>query len=131
MKIFKALNQATFKGLIASMHDCSEGGIGVALAEMAFSGGYGVSATLNKVPVEGDVKRDDVILFSESNSRLLVEVSPENQKAFEKVLAGVPKAVIGLVEESPEFVVYGMKDKPCVNLYIQDLKESWQKPLRW
>ncbi len=41
-KIFTALSRAVQKGLVASMHDCSEGGLAVALAEMAFSGGLGI-----------------------------------------------------------------------------------------
>jgi phosphoribosylformylglycinamidine synthase len=129
--MYKKIYAASQKGLIAAMHDCSEGGIGVALAEMAFSGGFGITARLSKVPYRGESGRNDAILFSESNSRLIVEVAAENQKSFEKTLAGVKKAVIGTVEATPEFIIYGKDEKPCVNTYIQDLKQSWQQPLRW
>ena len=131
MKSFKALNQAVSKGLVKSIHDCSEGGLGVALAEMAFSGMLGATIHLDKVPYKGDDVRSDKVLFSESNSRFVVEVTKADQIDFEKILEGITFGVIGQVEETPEFIVYGRKDEVCVNLYIQDLKEAWQKPLRW
>jgi phosphoribosylformylglycinamidine synthase II len=131
LKIFERLSSSVKSGLIRSMHDCSEGGLGVALAEMAFSGGFGVSARLDQVPVKGKIVRNDVVLFSESHSRFVVEVSPEKQNAFEKALRGLPFSMIGRVEESPEFIVYGLNQKVCVNADIADLKEAWQQPLRW
>ncbi|VAX35956.1 Phosphoribosylformylglycinamidine synthase, PurS subunit / Phosphoribosylformylglycinamidine synthase, synthetase subunit [hydrothermal vent metagenome] len=131
IKTFLALNKAMSKGLVQSSHDCSEGGIGVALAEMAFSGGLGVTVRLDQVPYKGEQGRSDTVLFSESNTRFLLEVSPENQKKFEQVMKDVPLGCIGHVEATPEFVVYGMQKEICVNTYIAELKEFWQKPLRW
>ena len=55
---------------------------GVALAEMAFSGGLGVTARLDKVPAKRNIKKNDILLFSESNTRFLVEVDPKNQSKF-------------------------------------------------
>ncbi|MFC1510115.1 phosphoribosylformylglycinamidine synthase subunit PurL [Candidatus Omnitrophota bacterium] len=129
--IFKALTKAAQKGLIASMHDCSEGGLGCALAEMAFSGNLGVTARLDKVPYQGKLKRDDIVLFSESNTRILVEVAPAQQKKFESMLEGIVYDQIGRVEESPEFVVYGLDQEICVNVHIEDLKEHWKAPLNF
>jgi len=131
VKIFSALTSAVKKRLIRSMHDCSEGGLAVALAEMAFSGGLGVTARLDKVVFKGKVKKNSTVLFSESNSRFIVEIEPKNQKKFEQLLKGIPKGLIGRVEESPEFIVYGLNQQVCINTYIQDLKEAWQQPLRW
>jgi phosphoribosylformylglycinamidine synthase len=129
--IFDLVSQAVRRGWIRSLHDCSEGGLGVSLAEMAFSGGLGVTATLKDVCFKGTDARNDSILFSESTSRFVAEVSPRQQKAFEKALGPVSCRCIGRVEESPEFVVYGRDEKVCVNVMIDDLKEAWQKPLRW
>lgn len=130
-KIFTALYAAVKKELIASMHDCSEGGLGVALAEMAFSGGLGLTVRLDKVPYKGKERRDDFILFSESNSRFVVEIPEENKEKFEGLLKGIPFGCIGCVEESPEFIIYGVNKQVCVNTYIADLKEVWKRPLRW
>lgn len=131
LKIFQALHKAAQQGLVAAMHDCSEGGLAAALAEMSFSGGVGAAIQLERVPYEGKIKRNDIILFSESNSRLIVEVSPENQKRFENLLKGIAFGCIGRVEAKPEFVVYGLDKKVCLKAYSDNLKEAWQKPLRW
>lgn len=130
-KIFKNMSAAVKAGLVRSIHDCSEGGIGVALAEMAFSGGFGVTARLDKVPLKGKIRRNDLILFSESHSRFIVEVGPAKQKQFESKFKGLPFGLIGRVEASPEFIIYGLDKKACVNAYIDELKQAWQKPLRW
>ncbi|MDP2652516.1 MAG: phosphoribosylformylglycinamidine synthase subunit PurL [Candidatus Omnitrophota bacterium] len=130
VKIFQALSRAVRKGLVRSAHDCSEGGLGVALAEMAFSGGLGVTVRLDQAPSSG-TKRNDEILFSESNTRFLAEVAPEHQKAFERTMAGVACRMIGRVESTPEFIVHGLNREVCVNAHIGDLKDAWQKPLSW
>ena len=46
----ETLSAAINSGLVRSCHDCSEGGIGVAVSEMAFSGGYGMSLSLGNIP---------------------------------------------------------------------------------
>ena len=77
-----ALAAAMEKGLVRACHDCSEGGIGVAAAEMAFAGGLGMVIHLDKVPLAEPIERDDFVLFSESNTRFLAEVAPEDKQTF-------------------------------------------------
>jgi phosphoribosylformylglycinamidine synthase len=125
------LSQATAQGLVRACHDCSEGGIGVAVAEMAFAGGLGAEVQLKSVPLGEKMERDDFILFSESNTRFIVEVTPENQKKFEEIMKGVTFANIGKVTDSDRLEIYGLKGKKIVNQSLADLKEAWQKPLRW
>ena len=71
-KLMERLSLATKNGLVRSCHDLSEGGIGVAIAEMAFAGGLGAVVSLKDVPLGEPMGRDDLVLFSESNSRFLV-----------------------------------------------------------
>jgi phosphoribosylformylglycinamidine synthase II len=131
-QIFEALSKASSLGLIKAMHDCSEGGIGVAAAEMAFSGGLGMELFLSEVPYNAESQvRNDFILFSESNSRFIVEVEKKNQKPFEKILKGLPSGLIGCVSSKKQFKVYGLDRKTCIHTDIAELKEAWQKPLRW
>jgi len=132
-KTFTALSKIGKRGLIQSMHDCSEGGMGVALAEMAFSGGLGATVRLDQVLYKGKKKQNDIVLFSESNGRFLAEVTPKNSKRFEKNLTdeGVAFSLIGKVEETPEFIIYGLNKEVCINAFIKDLKEAWQKPLNF
>lgn len=130
-RIFTALSKAVQKGLIRSMHDCSEGGLAAALAETAFAGGLGVTAHAVKVPFEGKNRRSDTVLFAESNSRFIVEVEPSCRAKFEKVIEGIPFAPIGAVEAAPELTVYGLDGKICVKSSLDDLKNAWQKPLKF
>ncbi len=130
-KLMESLSRATAKGLVCACHDCSEGGIGVAVAEMAFAGGLGAKVDLKSAPLGEPVDRDDFILFSESNSRFIVEVAPEKQVEFEKALGGNFFAMIGQVNNTDRFEVTGTKGKRVVSVPVSDLKEAWQKPLRW
>ncbi|HLD69762.1 MAG TPA: phosphoribosylformylglycinamidine synthase subunit PurL, partial [Candidatus Omnitrophota bacterium] len=131
-RIFQRVSNSIEKGLVRSAHDCSEGGLGAALAEMAFAGGLGATVRLDQVPfknLNGTKERNDTILFSESNSRFVVEVERDKKEYFEQCLKGVSFAQIGRVEESPEFVVYGLDQKVCVKTFIDVLKQAWQKSL--
>ena len=128
--LFDALSRAAAKGLVRSMHDCSEGGLAVALAEMAFSGSLGMDVFLSSVPYVGE-KRDDFILFSESNSRFVVEVEKKNKEKFERALKGKPFGLIGCLNNKKDFKVYGLGGKMCIKADINKLKEAWRAPLKW
>jgi len=139
LKIFNRISRAVQLGLLRACHDLSEGGIAVALAEMAFAGGFGVEAYLEKVPyvaqgsrlkAQGE-KRDDVILFSESNTRFIAEVRKKDKKAFENLMKGIPAGLIGEVSKEKDFKIYGLDGKKIIDIGIDKLKEAWQKLLRW
>jgi len=130
-KIFAVLSKATEKGLVKAMHDCSDGGLGVALAEMAFSGGLGAEIFLSEIPYESEAPRNDFLLFSESNSRFVVEVDKKNKEEFEKTLKGADFGLIGCFASDNVFRVYGLDGRVCVETDARKLKESWQKPLKW
>ena len=129
--LMEKLSNASEKGLVKACHDCSEGGIGVAVAEMSFAGGLGAEIKIKSVPLSEKITRDDFILFSESNSRFIVEIAPQNKEKFEKTLQGVSFANIGTTNNSNKLEVFGLSGKKVVSESISDLKEAWQKPLRW
>ena len=126
-----ALSAAVEDGLVKACHDCSEGGIAVAAAEMAFAGGLGVEICLRGVPLGEPISRDDFALFSESNTRFLVEVAPEHKTEFENMMTGVDFAAIGRVTNEQSLDVYGVSGKRVLWASLAELKEAWQKPLRW
>jgi phosphoribosylformylglycinamidine synthase II len=130
-KLMNALSLAMKGGLVKACHDLSEGGIGVAAAEMAFAGGLGIGVDLNNVPLGEAMERDDYILFSESNSRFLVEVALGDRQSFEKAMVGNEFAQIGRVTEDRKLVIKGKNSKVVLTAPIDELKEAWQKPLRW
>ncbi|RLB04311.1 MAG: phosphoribosylformylglycinamidine synthase, partial [Deltaproteobacteria bacterium] len=105
------------------------GGLGVALAESAFAGGWGMEVDLRRVPFER-IERDDYLLFSESQSRFVVTVHPTNQEAFLSAMKGICLGQIGRVTKGKRFVVIGLKGEKIIQGDIYRLKEAWQKPLR-
>jgi phosphoribosylformylglycinamidine synthase II len=130
-KIMTAVAEAIHQGLIVSCHDCSEGGLAAALAEMAFAGGLGVQANLAEVPVSRHVTRSEQILFSESTTRFLLEVNPDHFGRLAQLFRNVRFGEIGKVTDAPRLIIKDAGGKPAIDADIYDLKESWQAPLRW
>lgn len=92
-KTYDALSKAIASGLVASAIGLGRGGLAVALAKACIGGQMGARADLSGIP--GKAKRNDSILFSESQGRVLVSIRPTREKEFEKLLRGVPFARIG------------------------------------
>jgi len=128
-KAFRALTKAIDLGLIKACHDLSEGGLGLAAAEMAFAGGYGLELHLQKMPTK-DLNRNDWILFSESNSRFLVEVSQEAKEEFERVMKNTVHAEIGNVTKTSRLCIYGLNGNIVVEASLSDLVSSWKQTLK-
>jgi len=127
-KAFRAIIRAIDHGLVSACHDLSEGGLAVAAAEMAFSGGYGMELNLRLVPTEG-LNRNDFILFAESNSRFLVEVPEKCEKDFEAVMRGCTFARIGKVTTAQKLRVYGLDGDVVVDAPISELLAWWKRTL--
>lgn len=68
-------------GLIKSAHDCSEGGLAVALAESCFLGPVQIGASVS-LGTRNQGRRDDDLLFSEAPSRVIVTTSHANAAAL-------------------------------------------------
>ena len=125
-KTFKAVTRAIDLGLVKACHDLSEGGLAVAAAEMAFASGFGIELHLQKVPTK-NANRNDFVLFSESNSRFLVEVSQEAKKAFEASMKGKACAEIGKVTKTSRLCIYGLEGKVAIGATLNDLLASWKR----
>jgi phosphoribosylformylglycinamidine synthase II len=130
-KLMDALSAVIEKSLVKACHDLSEGGLGVAAAEMAFAGGLGMVIHLEQVPLGEPMNRDDYVLFSESNTRFLLEVAPQDRQQFEDMVAGVDFAAIGQVTSKEKLEVYGLNGEIVLSALVAELKEAWQGPLRW
>jgi phosphoribosylformylglycinamidine synthase len=127
-KTFGAMTKAIDSGLVRACHDLSEGGLAVSAAEMALAGSYGIMLDLRKVPSQR-LNRNDFLLFSESNSRFLVEVSAEAKEPFEAVMRGSVLAEIGRVTKSPRLCVTGLTGEVVVDVSLNDLMASWKRTL--
>ncbi len=130
-KIAARMAEAIAGGLVRSCHDCSEGGLAVALAEMAFAGGLGIEADLRGLPRTRDCVRVDSQLFSESNSRYVVEVEPEKYDAFAKLMLNLPFGQIGKVSGDERLVVKSEEGRQVINAEIASLKQAWQRTFDW
>ena len=130
IKTYRALHKAIQTGLVASCHDCSDGGLGIAMIETAFAGGLGMNIDLNDVPYRGK-KRNDYILFSETASRFVVTIHPKDKRKFEKLMAGNVVSEIGFVSSDGLFQITGLGGKLIIKEKVNKLKEAWQKPLNF
>jgi len=126
---FLALHQAMRQDLVRSCHDCSEGGLAVALAEMCLAGQIGAQIELRSVPRDpyNAYAADDAILFSESLSRFVVEVSPEDADSFKEIMGDLPCACIG-VTGGNRLHIAGQMDpaKVLVDLPLSALEQAWR-----
>jgi phosphoribosylformylglycinamidine synthase len=130
-KIASRISEAIDKQLIVSCHDCSEGGLAVALAEMAFAAGLGIEADLRGLVKADDCTKVDAQLFSESNSRFIVEVEQDNYDAFAKLMLNLPFGQIGKVTDEKSLVIKAQDGKEVINADLKSLKEAWQRTFDW
>jgi phosphoribosylformylglycinamidine synthase len=163
-EIFRRLHRAILNGLVRSCHDLSEGGLAVALAEMAIAGGVGAEVELHTHlwPATADSPRESenlpahVLLFAESNSRFIVEVEPKKFRDFFALMGQqvstntghqvVRLSQIGRVIAEPVLrVKHGqvkwrsqqpsrgdtVSSSIAIDESTANLKECWQRPLRW
>ncbi|MCP4443025.1 MAG: phosphoribosylformylglycinamidine synthase [Aureispira sp.] len=121
--LYKKVMAANAKGLISSSHDISDGGLAVTLVESAFGGQLGVDvdlASLGDLPLNAK-------LFSESHSRFVVSIRPEDKEAFE-VLLGDQAYYLGTVTAATQVNIQD-KGAAVVDLPVQELLESWSNGL--
>jgi len=111
---YRALHRAIRNGLIRSCHDVSEGGIAVAVAEMAIGGRLGVDMTVCENATDAQW------LFSESNGRFIVEVAPVHVAEVLSLFAEA-SCILGIVTEKS---VLKFSDKHVVS--VTDLCNLWK-----
>ena len=128
--VMNSITEAIDAGYVKSCHDLSEGGLVATAAEMALSSDYGMELNLVNVPVSKNMKRNDYILFSESNSRFLVEVPEKRTKDFETLMKGSIHAAIGKVIREKRLSICGVDGKRAVEASLNKLREFWKKTLK-
>jgi phosphoribosylformylglycinamidine synthase II len=103
------------RGIVRSAHDCSDGGIGVALAESCILGGIGF---VGEAPSNAEPFR---WLFNEAQSRILVSVRSEDREELERLAreAGVPCTVLGRVS-GERLVIRGWLD-----IALDEARRAW------
>ncbi|HZN08154.1 MAG TPA: phosphoribosylformylglycinamidine synthase subunit PurL [Pyrinomonadaceae bacterium] len=119
--------EAAEAGLLTSAHDCSDGGLAVALAESCFSS-LGRDAIGARVDLKGTLSPTS-LLFSESPSRIIISMDPSVVESVKKISEqhNAPFAVIGQVD-GKRFVV-SIDGDEVVNTNITDLESAWRNAL--
>lgn len=119
-KLLGGVLKAIQSGLVQSAHDVSEGGLAAALAESCISGNVGAS-----VQWSTDL-RNDVALFSESQSRIVLSVSPDHKNALEKLLqeADVPFTALGVVGGNKLSI--NINGASALEESVEALKSVWE-----
>jgi len=120
--ILAAVREAIVSGLVRSAHDCSDGGIAVALAESAIAGRVGVAVTL---PYD---HRAEVALFGEAPSRVVVSVSPDRLPDLQILAAnhgGIELVVLGRIGGS-RLSIAGPDARPMIDLSIEEMSDAYE-----
>jgi phosphoribosylformylglycinamidine synthase len=123
---YEALHEAMQGGCVMSCHDCSDGGLGAALAETACAGRLGMELDIGPLGFENPL----VALFSESQSRFVVTVSSENADSFEALMSETGFHRLGAVTEDTAFVVRDGQTE-LMDTPIEELNAAWQATLDW
>jgi len=120
----KAVIELVLEKLVDSVHDCSDGGLAVALAEKAFAQGVGarVNLTSNGLPAE-------FVLFGEDASRIVVSCDPGMVERIQQVAAkyGIAAEVLG--ETIPERLEISLDGRAAVSATISGLKQAYEGAL--
>ncbi|MBN1785699.1 MAG: phosphoribosylformylglycinamidine synthase subunit PurL [Candidatus Methanofastidiosa archaeon] len=111
------------KGMVISCHDISEGGICCTLAEMCIGNEIGAAITL-----KGKL-RPDKELFSESNTRWICEIDPNDRAEFEDGLRAHQVAFTILGATGGDRLRMAKDGKMLVDIEVKSMKEAWQRPL--
>ena len=124
----RACRRLATGGVIESAHDCSDGGLAVALAESCIAGGLGVRCSADtaagaKLAASG--ARWDAILFGEAQSRIVVSLPPERLGALEGICVeeGVNWCELGTVSD------YGFAIDGAIDVPLLELESAWRNGL--
>ena len=128
-RLMLTLQQAIEDGAVRSCHDLSEGGLAVAAAEMAFSGGLGIELDVEAMASDPSAN-EQALLLAEDAGRFLVEITPENYDAFLRITKDLPVGQIGRVTDTGRIVIKGVQST-LIDIPIEDAKAAWQGTFDW
>lgn len=127
LAMYRSLTSAMQDKLVASAHDCSDGGLASALAESCFGADKGAIIDISGISSCDDLDKWGA-LFGESLGRILVSVKPINSKQFEQSMFGHKFTQLGVVGNSDEIQISD-GDNILLESSMSSLKNSWQGTL--
>lgn len=126
---YRTFFQAVQAGLVTAAHDCSDGGLAVALAEMCIGGRLGMDVNLDEVPAV-DCPAPLQRLYSESASRIVATVREADAPAFEARFTGQHCARLGTTRAKAEFRVH-RSGEDLLRQPVEALATAFKAPLNW
>jgi phosphoribosylformylglycinamidine synthase len=125
---FAVIAAAQRAGLVAACHDCSDGGLLAAVAEMAIGGAAGATIDLAAVPAEVPVGagRDLTLAFAESPGRFICEVPAAGVDGFQTLLAGHRWGWIGTVTDATTLTVNASSGQEIARVAVERLADAWR-----
>ena len=126
LAMYRALTAAMSEGLVASAHDCSDGGLAAAVAECCFGSDSG--ATIDLTPsMSGDIDSWGA-LFGESLGRIVVSVESKHCDAFEAAMGSHACHALGTVEEGDK-ITFKNGDEAILSASMAALRTAWKGTL--
>ncbi|MDX9958639.1 MAG: AIR synthase-related protein [Spirochaetia bacterium] len=151
-KLYRGVARAISGRILRSRHDCSDGGLAVALAESCLGGRVGLKAQLDGLPgawsvgtagtasgQQGSPAADPApvapysgaaarALFSESGGRFVVSIRQEDRERFEETLSGLSFRLIGQTTEEPGFSL-SLGGNTVVQTTLDNIREAFMTPI--
>lgn len=125
-RVHEVCLEAIEQGLVRSAHDCSEGGLTVAIAESAVSGPVVLGADIS---LESPIRKD-AMLFGESQSRIILSADKINVEKITNIAEkkDVPVAVIGKVIKNG--LKINVNSRPVIELSCDKIKKAWKNTIK-
>ncbi len=114
--------------LVKSIHDCSKGGLAIAISELCMTNQIGCKISLEKVP--GEKLDVDRILFSESHSRYLLILEKKNLKKLENLLKKNKVSFNFLGQFKGDKIQFTNKAKSIIDLRVDKAQKTWLNSLK-
>ncbi|MEF8847535.1 MAG: phosphoribosylformylglycinamidine synthase subunit PurL [Candidatus Thermoplasmatota archaeon] len=123
----KSILETIYEEIVDSIHDLSEGGIAVCLSEMSIGGDIGAEIDISEI--SNDL-RSDYKLFSESNTRWMIEVKKEKQKQFEQIMKKhkIYYFNVGKLKNNNQIVIKD-QNKTVLKMNIDEIRDIWKNAI--
>jgi phosphoribosylformylglycinamidine synthase subunit PurSL len=132
LPIYRAMAKAISGRALRSCHDLSDGGLAVAVAESCLGGGLGAELRLDSMPRRespgGGYPEAAALLFAEDGGRFLVSIRPEDRERFERSMAGLPTALLGVATAEPRLRAT-LAGRVALDASLDGLERAYKTPI--
>ena len=124
-RTYKAILSLIRSGTVSAVHDCSKGGLAIAVAEMCIQDGVGAIVDTRRIP--GRPLSPTEVLFSESHGRFVVSARDESKAEALLRKEGTPYSLVG--ETGGDTLRISAGDQVVASLEVDAIRDIWERPL--